>query len=569
MPRNPSFSSTMHIDLTPGWEDAAPASSATQPQPSSGTVYKGKRSQSIGRVVGSEDFRQLLQSVYDAAIITDMDGNIISVNERAVQFFHCDVERLTSLHVTNLISGSDELLMETICQSLKDDRFILIQAYCLRDDDSVFPAEVSVNLIKLSDQDYLSFFIRDVTLRKEAEERLRSGHAAIQNSANGIAMTDTQAILQYYNPAMAALLGADERQNQLDNVDISTFLKHPNERGAIIDSVLQGLTWTGELELMRLDETTFYVQASVAPNVNVDGDVVGMVWSLLDISDRKRTQQELEERNAQMEEDLSLAREFQQAFIQNDYPSFPAGVSKEESVLALGHVYLPSGAVGGDFFETFAVSDTRIGIFLSDVMGHGVRSALVVATIRGLIEELGPLRYDPAAFISHMNRDLSRIVRQQGHVTFATAFYMVLDLSDGKISYASAGHPAPFLLQGKKGEVDFLKPEDDKQGPALGLFPQITYEETINYISPGDGIVLYTDGIFEAECAETADCFEIDRVASILEEHFEEEPTALLQAVVKSAQEFCNRETFDDDVCMVGMKLRKLMANEAGGWSVD
>jgi sigma-B regulation protein RsbU (phosphoserine phosphatase) len=566
MARNPSFSSTMRIDLTPGGADAtAPAGK----QPRTTPVAKGKRKQSARtQLVGSNDFRQLLESVYDAAIITDMDGNIIDANERAVQFFLSDVDQLASLHITNLISGSDELLMATICDSLQNDRFILIQAYCTRADETIFPAEVSVNLIRLSDQDFLNFFIRDVTLRKEAEDRLRSGHAAIQNSGNGIAMTDTQATLLFYNPAMATLLGAGE-PDQLDEADITAFLVDPGAGEAIIDTVVQGLTWTGELELECMDESVLFAQASVAPNVNADGEVVGMVWSLLDISDQKRAQQELEERNSQMEEDLALAREFQQAFIQREYPSFPPGCSEEESALGFGHVYLPSGAVGGDFFEIFAVSETRVGIFISDVMGHGVRSALVVATIRGLIEELGPLRYDPASFLSHMNRDLTRIVRLHGHVTFATAFYMVIDLLEGKVTYASAGHPAPFVLSGESNTTEFLRPERDKQGAALGLFAATAFEQTTKHVAPGDTIVLYTDGIFEAESARNCESFEIERVASILEANIDAEPTELLTTVVEQAQAFCERETFDDDVCMVGIKLRKLLADDSGGWAVD
>ena len=556
MPRNPSFSSTMRIDLTPG-TTPPPSSDQDVPQPPAQPPKPPRRVSTQGQI-GGDDFQQLLQSVYDAAIITDIDGHIISGNERAVQFFQYEASQFAERHITDMISGSDELLMSTICESLQNDRFILIQAYCARADASVFPAEVSVNLIRLSNEDYLSFFIRDVTLRKEAEDRLRAGHAAIQNSGNGIAITDTEATLQYFNPAMTTLLGADSH-DQLVDANITSFLNDPNHGDSITTAVSQGLTWSGELEMICLNDTNLFVQASVAPNTNADGEIVGMVWSLLDISDQKRVQQELQDRNSQMEEDLSLAREFQQAFIQRDYPTFPPGVSPEESILGLGHIYLPSGAVGGDFFEIFAVSESRVGIFISDVMGHGVRSALVVATIRGLVEELGALRYDPAAFLSHMNRDLTRITRHHGHVTFATAFYMVLDLNTGDIVSASAGHPPPFVLRSASQEVDLLRPDEGKQGPALGLFASTVYEETKLQISAGDGLVLYTDGIFEAENPTNCESFEIDRVAALIEENIETDPTELLGTVVSGVQEFCGRKEFDDDVCLVAVSLRKLL----------
>ncbi len=567
MPRNPNFSSTMRIDLTPSGNELAPfSSSARKPKP---RIHKGKRSTSTTTEhLGSADFRQLLQSVYDAAFITNLDGKIISGNERAVQFFQYKDTQFSTLHITALLAGSDELLMTTICESLQNDRFILIQAYCARADESVFPAEVSVNLIRISDKDYLTFFIRDVTLRKEAEDRLRTGHAAIQNSGNGIAITDTDATLQYYNPAMAALLGAED-YDQIEEANITSFLNDASIGDSIVQAVSSGQIWSGELEMICLNDTTLFVQASVAPNTNADGEVVGMVWSLLDISDQKRAQQELMEHNTQMEEDLSLAREFQQAFIQRDYPVFPPGVSPEESILELGHIYLPSGAVGGDFFEIFAVSENRVGVFLSDVMGHGVRSALVVATIRGLIEELGPERHDPSAFLSHMNRDLTRIIKHHGHVTFASAFYMVLDLTNGNIVFSSAGHPSPFVMTVKSQTVDFLEPEAGKQGPALGIFGSTVYEATTRTIAPGDSIMLYTDGIFEAECTENCENFEIERMAATLEANLTARPTELVNLLLDRAQEFCCRKDFDDDVCLVGLKFREHLTDATGGWAAD
>jgi PAS domain S-box-containing protein len=567
MPRNPNFSSTMRIDLTPNSVDASPAN--TPEAPADPPIHKGKRIVSDPcEPMGSADFRQLMQSVYDAAFICDLDGWILSGNERAVQFFLYDVSQFSSLHITALLSGSDELLMATICESLQNDRFILIQAYCARADSSIFPAEVSVNLIRISDKDYLNFFVRDVTLRKESEDRLRTGHAAIQNSGNGIAITDGTAALQYHNPAMEALLGAEDH-DQLEAANITSFLGDATTGDAIMEAVASGQTWSGELEMIRMNYTAMFVQASVAPNTDADGNVVGMVWSLLDISDQKRAQQELMERNAQMEEDLSLAREFQQAFIQHDYPAFPPGVDMEDSVLELGHVYLPSGAVGGDFFEIFAVSENRVGIFISDVMGHGVRSALVVATIRGLIEELGPERYDPSAFLSHMNSDLTRIIKHHGHVTFATAFYMVLDLTQGSIVYSSAGHPSPFVMSPSAQTVELMNPDAGKQGPALGIFGSTVYESSTRTISPGDGIMLYTDGIFEAECEANCESFELERVSDLLAKNLKAGPTELVSLLLSRVQAFCGRDDFDDDVCLVALKLRELISEAPGGWAAD
>ena len=552
MPEKHKFSSTMRIDLTADVDErsetATGPSGQGSPAPADATVAEQCE------IVGSADFRELLQSVYDAAIITNLEGRVVRSNRRAEQFFQYVVSQFANLQITDLLSGSDEALMSTIRDSLQDDRYILIQAYCTRADKSVFPAEVSVNMLRITDHDYLSFFIRDVTLRKEAEERLRTGHAAIQNSGNGIAVTDEEATLEYSNPAMCALLGIVEGQKPPPQ--ITSFLCDPRLGSTIRKTTSQGEPWSGELEMLCAEGTTMFVQASVAPNIDAEGDVVGMVWSLLDISDQKRIHHELVEHNAQLAEDLNLAKEFQLAFIQREYPTFPPGVEPAESAMELGHVYIPSGAVGGDFFEIFAVSMSRVGIFISDVMGHGVRSALIVATIRGLIEELGPFRYDPAAFLSHMNTDLSRVVNHPGQTMFATAFYMVLDITTGEVVYASAGHPLPVLLQNAQAAA--LEHDASIVDPALGLFPSTEYHQQMAHMDPDDAIVFFTDGIVEAENADT-DSFDTARLGESLCRHAARDVTGMLEALVGDVQAFSGRKRFDDDVCLVGMKLRKLL----------
>jgi len=353
---------------------------------------------------------------------------------------------------------------------------------------------------------------------------------------------------------MCALLGIVEGQKPPPQ--ITSFLCDPRLGSTIRKTTSQGEPWSGELEMLCADGTTMFVQASVAPNIDAEGDVVGMVWSLLDISEQKRIHHELVEHNAQLAEDLNLANEFQLAFIQREYPVFPPGVDSSESALEFGHMYIPSGAVGGDFFEILAVSMSRVGIFISDVMGHGVRSALIVATIRGLIEELGPFRSDPAAFLSHMNTDLARIVSHPGLTMFATAFYLVLDLTTGEMAYASAGHPLPVLL--KQGAATALRHDVGTPDPALGLFPSTAYHQQTVRMEPDDAMVFYTDGIVEAENKDT-DSFDTIRLGESLCRHAGLDVSAMLEALVNDVQAFAGVKRFDDDVCLVGMKLRRLL----------
>src|SRR5207249_9781604 len=115
-----------------------------------------------------------------------------------------------------------------------------------------------------------------------------------------------------------------------------------------------------------------------------EGKIIGVIGIGRDITDRKsaeeqisRYNKELREKNAEMQDDLHMAREIQEAFIPQQYPSFPRQAPQEESALRFFSRYLPTTAVGGDFFHVLPISDSSAGIFICDVMGHGVRAALV------------------------------------------------------------------------------------------------------------------------------------------------------------------------------------------------
>ncbi len=124
-------------------------------------------------------------------------------------------------------------------------------------------------------------------------------------------------------------------------------------------------------------------------------DVPSLMRAIGSALERKQLEQqvaqyteELREKNAQVEADLNMAREIQEAFLPERYPTFPKGTPAKESALHFYHRYLPTGAVGGDFFDVLRISDTQAGVFICDVMGHGVRAALVTAMLRVLGEEL-------------------------------------------------------------------------------------------------------------------------------------------------------------------------------------
>src|SRR5205814_6053984 len=143
--------------------------------------------------------------------------------------------------------------------------------------------------------------------------------------------------------------------------------------------------------------------------------------------------------------DLKMAREIQLTMLPQQYPSFPRSAPQPDSLFQFTHRYLPSGTVGGDFFTISALSDHEAAVFICDVAGHGVRSALVTAMVRALVEELKPVATDPGQFLTKLNRDLHAILKQTGMLT--TGFYLVADGKTGIMRFANAGHPKSLLVR--------------------------------------------------------------------------------------------------------------------------
>ncbi|MFA5265847.1 MAG: SpoIIE family protein phosphatase, partial [Opitutaceae bacterium] len=211
-----------------------------------------------------------------------------------------------------------------------------------------------------------------------------------------------------------------------------------------------------------------------------------------------RSNEELRSKNAQMEAELVMAREVQQALLPQQYPVFPRGAAPEASKLRFAHRWIPSSGMAGDFFEVLPVSDEIAGVFLCDVMGHGVRAALVTALIRGLMEEMMPYANDPGAFLRELNNHLKMILQRSDNVLFATAIYLVADVASGELRMANAGHPNPILMRKADAKALYWQGEGGPD-PALGLISDVDYATYTVKVSSGDSVLLYTDGLYEAE----------------------------------------------------------------------
>jgi phosphoserine phosphatase RsbU/P len=267
----------------------------------------------------------------------------------------------------------------------------------------------------------------------------------------------------------------------------------------------------------------------------------------------KATTAELEAKNAVLEADLQLAREVQEALLPRDYPIFPGFGVSGQNALSFAHCYLPAAVVGGDFFDIFPLSKSRAGILVCDVMGHGLRAALITAIIRALLEELRPMMNQAGRFLESLNLRLRAVLERVEEPFVATAFYMIADTATKDVSFANAGHPGPCRICRKAGTVEVINPAREQNGPALGIFDSAKFPTSRAPFEKGDCIVMFTDGIFEVYSPEGQE-FGKEALFSAFLRNASLPASELFAAVLKEALAFSSRSDFDDDVCLVAVE---------------
>lgn len=267
---------------------------------------------------------------------------------------------------------------------------------------------------------------------------------------------------------------------------------------------------------------------------------------------QKQLADQVARHDARMRADLEMARHFQQSLLPDSYPSFPRAGSND-SALRFFHRFLPASELAGDFFNVLRVSDTQAGVFICDVMGHGVRSALVTAIVHALVDHAAPRAADPGKFLARVNQRLAGLLKPAEGPLFATAFYLTVDIESGRAQYACAGHPAPLHLRRERGLVAPL-PIPTRAGPALGIFRSATYATSELTLEDGDIILLFTDGLFEVTADDGVEEYGRERLLAAAKKHLHLGSADLCDALIADVREFAGSGELADDVCLLGVE---------------
>ena len=250
-------------------------------------------------------------------------------------------------------------------------------------------------------------------------------------------------------------------------------------------------------------------------------------------------------RNRIIETELSMARTIQQHLIPTANP--------QEWISA---IYKPMDLVGGDFYDFIFFRDVKkIGIFLSDVSGHGIPAAFITSMIKSFILQAGRFREDPAALLHYLND----LLATQTNNNFVTAFYGIVDLKNLTYEFANAGHNMPYVL---KGDCLYqLLPE--KGGSPLAVFKSEEmrrfgrqYKNSTVQLETGTKIVLYTDGFLDAvNLAKPEKDFESEQLYDLMLANSGKPSREFVVNLYQSLLDFRGSDKFEDDVCLICLDI--------------
>jgi serine phosphatase RsbU (regulator of sigma subunit) len=213
-----------------------------------------------------------------------------------------------------------------------------------------------------------------------------------------------------------------------------------------------------------------------------------------------------EERLAQVDQELLVARRIQHASLPKEVPTLEGW--------QISPYYQPAREVGGDFYDFHLLSESRLGLVVGDATGKGVPAALVMSTTCGMLQ-LAAQTLDsssPSEVLAQVNETL--FARTPSNM-FVTCFYAIIDPNSGSLTYANAGHDLPYLWHG--GNAEELR----ARGMPLGLMPEMSYEQKEMVLGAGEAALFYSDGLVEAHDPK-GEMFGFPRLRALVAEHGED-----------------------------------------------
>jgi sigma-B regulation protein RsbU (phosphoserine phosphatase) len=239
---------------------------------------------------------------------------------------------------------------------------------------------------------------------------------------------------------------------------------------------------------------------------------------------------------AGLRQELQIAAHMQQTLLPRPWP--------HDARFELRGTMVPAKDIGGDFFDHFLLPADRVGLVVADVSGKGIPAGLFGMLSKTLLRSHATQRpRSPTSVISQVN---DALCEDNEASMFVTTFYGQYDPATGDLVYVNAGHPPPLLLRAD-GQLQWLP---GSGGMALGVVSALVYREARVQLTPGDTLLVFTDGVTEAVDPLTRE-FGADRLASLLGRQTQIQPQHIIEQVLQAVRDFsAGVEPHDDITCL-------------------
>jgi phosphoserine phosphatase RsbU/P len=391
---------------------------------------------------------------------------------------------------------------------------------------------------------------RDITERKHYEDALieseKRTRLIIETTLNAIIIMDSYGIITDWNQRAEKMFGwtrqeaigrnmADlivpERFRKLVHQELSHFLTSGTSR--VIDKLTEQIA-------LRRNGTEFPVELSIAPlKIGNAYEFSGFVH---DISSRKAAERQIREAQVDLaiaQNEMKIAQEIQTSL-------FPAKPIISPHFEVTGYC-LPATQIGGDYFDYFYRDAQHLDMVIADVSGHAVGPALLMVAARSAIRTQATWLGSPAQTLNVLNNFLYEDLYNADH--FITLFYLQYSTVTQTLSYANAGHPPPLLYQ----KCNFSCKELDADGLIIGIRQNINFEEKKITLFPGDGLLIYTDGLTESQNPD-GEQFGLNRLKALFEKYADQKPGFIVDTIIQHLKDFCQSDIFSDDITVMVFK---------------
>jgi sigma-B regulation protein RsbU (phosphoserine phosphatase) len=250
-----------------------------------------------------------------------------------------------------------------------------------------------------------------------------------------------------------------------------------------------------------------------------------------------RMQKQLQDANEKFEEELNLAGKLQATFFPSEPPSIPGW--------QMAVKLKPARQTSGDFYDILPLPDDQIGIVIADVVDKGVAAALYMALSWTLLRTYAAeFPTKPEKVFSAANQ---RIIQDTDATRFVTAFFGILNPSTGTMVYSNAGHNPPFHFSGRKHKT--IR-ELEKTGLPMGLIEDHSWEQRVVEIAPGDVLVLYTDGVPDAQNPK-GKFFGVNRMLKSIKSNLDQSARAVQKGIMEDVIDFVGVAPQLDDMATI------------------